>query len=115
MSTFTVTGNLTAAPELRFTPGGKPTANFTIAENRKRGEDDVTHFFDCVAWDSLAENCAESLEKGCRVTVTGRMEQRSWTDNDGNKRSKLECVADDVAPSLRWATASVAKNERTNQ
>ena len=112
MSTFTVTGNLTSAPELRFTPNGKAVANFTVAENRKRGEDDVTHFFDCVAWDTLAENCAESLERGTRVVVTGRMEQRSWTADDGGKRSKLEVVADEVAPSLRWATASVTKNER---
>ena len=73
----------------------------------------MTHFFDCVAWESLAENISESLEKGCRVTVTGRIEQRSWTTPEGDKRSKLEVVADDVAPSLRWASAQVVKNERT--
>ena len=114
MSTFTVTGNLTDEPQLRFTNSGKAVANFTVAENRKRGEEDVTHYFDVVAWDTLANNCAESLAKGARVVVTGRMEQRSWTDKDGNKRSKLEVVADEVGPSLRWASATVAKNERTN-
>jgi len=92
MSSFAVTGNLTAAPELRFTASGKAVANFTVAENRKRGEDDVTHFFDCTAWDSLAENVCESLDKGVRVVVTGRVEQQSWTTDDGSKRSKLVCT-----------------------
>ena len=115
MSSFAVTGNLTAAPELRFTASGKAVANFTVAENRKRGEDDVTHFFDCTAWDSLAENVCESLDKGVRVVVTGRVEQQSWTTDDGSKRSKLVVVADEVAPSLRWASAQVTRNERPAQ
>ena len=114
MSTISVTGNLTNAPELRYIPSGKATANFTVAENRKRGEEDVTHFFQVVVWESLAENCAESLEKGTRVVVTGRLEQRSWTDKDNNKRSIFEIIADSVGPDLRWASASVTKNERTN-
>ena len=112
MSAFTVTGNLTDAPVLRFTQAGKPVASFTVAENRKRGDEDVTHFFDVTARDTLAENCSESLTKGDRVVVTGRIEQRSWTTDSGDKRSKLEVVADEVGPSLRWATSSVTKNEK---
>ena len=112
MSTFSVCGNLVAPPELRFTQSGKAVANFTVAENRKKGDDDITHFFDCTAWDTLAENVCESLDKGMRVVVTGRVEQQSWTTDDGSKRSKLVVVADEVAPSLRWASASVTKNER---
>lgn len=112
MSTFTVTGNLVHAPELRFGPSGAAVAKFTVAENRKYKDEESTHFFDCVAFGSLAENVSESLEKGARVVVTGKIEQRSWTNDNGDKRSKLEVVADEVGPSLRWASARISKNEK---
>ena len=111
-------GNLTRAPELRFTPNGAAVANFGLAVNRRwrnqqsnEGEEQ-TSFFDVVCWRDLAENVAESLDRGTRVVVVGRLEQRSWENQDGEKRSKVEVVADEVGPSLRWATASVSKNER---
>ena len=71
-----------------------------------------TSFIDVTCWGQLAENAGESVGRGTRVTVTGRLDQRSWETDNGDKRSKVEIVADDVAVSLRWATASVAKNER---
>lgn len=119
-NTVTIVGNLTRDPELRFISSGAATANLSIAVNRKwmnkqtsQWEEQVS-FFDVVCWRELAENVSESLTKGTRVTVTGRLEQRSWEDpKDGAKRSKVEIVADEISPSLRWATANVAKTERT--
>lgn len=111
-------GNLTKDPELRFTPNGAPVANFGLAvnrrwQNRQTNEwEEQTSFFDIVCWRDLAENVAESLSRGTRVMVVGRLEQRSWENQDGEKRSKVEVIADEVGPSLRWATASVSKNER---
>lgn len=117
-NTVSIVGNATRSPELRFTPGGAGVASFGVAVNRryqKNGEwvEDVS-FFDVVAFGSLAENTAETVEKGMRVTVTGRLDQRTWDDKEtGGKRSKVEIVADDVAPSLRWATAQVTRNPKT--
>lgn len=85
---------------------------FSVAENRKRGEEEHTSFFDVTCWYELAENVAESLQRGCRVVVHGRLEQRTWEDKAGGGRSKVEIIADEVGPSLRWATATVTKNER---
>jgi len=114
-SNITVVGNLTREPELRYTPGGSGVANFGIAVNRRwqsNGEwQESTSFFNVVAWRELAENCAASLEKGARVIVSGRLEQRSW-DKDGEKQSTVEIVADEIGPSLRWATASIERTER---
>ena len=117
-NTITITGNLTRDPELRFTPNGQATTSFGIAVNR-RWQDrqsqewlESTSFFDVVAWRELAENATESLARGTRVTVTGRLEQRSWETAEGDKRSKVEINAEDIAPSLRWATAKVTKTER---
>jgi single-strand DNA-binding protein len=117
----TVVGNLSRAPELRFTPSGQAVANFGVAINRRwqnkqsqEWEEEVS-FFDVTAWQKLAENVAETCDKGDRVVITGRLEQRSWETQDGDKRSKVEIVADDVAPSLRWATAEITKNEREGQ
>jgi len=111
-------GNITRDPELRFTPSGAAVANFGLAVNRRwqnrqtnEWEEQVS-FFDIVAWRELAENVAESLTKGSRVMVTGRLDQRSWETDNGEKRSKVEVVADEVGPSLRWATAQVTRNER---
>ncbi|MEZ5341138.1 MAG: single-stranded DNA-binding protein [Acidimicrobiales bacterium] len=117
-NTVTVTGNATREPELRFTPSGQAVANFGLAVNRRwqnrqtQEWEEATSFFDIVCWAQLGENAAESVARGTRVTVTGRLDQRSWETPEGDKRSKIEIVADDVAISLRWATAEVRKNER---
>ncbi len=117
-NTVTVTGNATREPELRFTPSGQAVANFGLAVNRRwqnrqtQEWEEATSFFDIVCWAQLGENAAETVGRGTRVTVTGRLDQRSWETPEGDKRSKIEIVADDVAVSLRWATAEVRKNER---
>ncbi len=114
----TVTGNTGREPELRFTPSGQAVANFGVAvsrrwQNRQTQEwEEATSWFDVTCWGQLAENVAETVGRGTRVTVSGRLDQRSWETPEGDKRSKVEIVADDVAVSLRWATATVNKNER---
>jgi single-strand DNA-binding protein len=118
-NTVTLVGNITDDPELRFTPSGRPVANFTVAVNRRyknndgQWEDKLDGFFRCNVWADQAENAAESLQKGTRVVVTGRLQQRSWEDNDGNKRSAFEVQVDEVGPSLRWSTAQVQKSQRS--
>ncbi|HYP22761.1 MAG TPA: single-stranded DNA-binding protein [Actinomycetota bacterium] len=114
----TLVGNITDDPELRFTPSGLPVANFTVAVNRrvpKDGgwEDKLEGFFRCSCWRDMAENVAESLTKGSRVMVVGRLQQRSWEDQDGNKRSAVEIQVDEVGPSLRWATARPERSQRS--
>ncbi len=117
-NSVTVVGNVTRDPELRFTASGQATASFGLAVNRvwndrqTNEKKEAVSFFDIVCWREMAENASESLSKGSRIIVTGRLEQRSWEDNDGNKKSKVEIVADEVGPSLRWASAEVTKNER---
>ena len=117
-NTVTLVGNLTRDPELRFTPSGQPIANLGMAVNRvwtdrvSNERREATSYFNIVAWGSLGENAAECLAKGDRVVVTGRLEQRSWETQDGDKRSAVEVVADEIGPSLRWATAEIVKNER---
>ena len=112
-NTVTVVGNITRDPELRFTPSGAAVANFGLAWNRKgRDGEEIVSFFDITAWNQLAENASESLSKGMRVVVYGRLDQRSWETQDGDRRSKVEIVADDIAPSLKWATAEITRNER---
>jgi single-strand DNA-binding protein len=119
MSTNSVTliGNLTRDPELRFTTGGRGVASFGLAVNRRyqqNGEwQEQTSFFNVVCWGDLGENAATSLTKGSRVIVTGRLEQRSWETQDNEKRSVVEVVADEVGPSLRWATAQIERTERS--
>jgi single-strand DNA-binding protein len=103
----TIVGNLTRDPELRFTPSGLAVASLSVAVNRKRGEEEVVSFFDVTAFGTLAENVCE-LGKGTRVIVVGRLEQRSW-EQDGNKRSKVELVADSIGPDVRWATVTVTR------
>jgi len=111
-NTVTVVGNVTRDPELRFTPSGAPVCNFGVAWNMKskNGEESVS-FFDVACWRDLAENVAESITKGMRVVIYGRLDQRSWENQEGERRSKVELVADEVAPSLRWATAEVTRTE----
>jgi len=111
-NTVTVVGNVTRDPELRFTPSGAAVVNFGLAWNRKgQNDEEVVSFFDVTCWSGLAENVAESINKGDRVVVYGRLDQRSWENQDGERRSKVEIVADDVAPSLRWATVEITRNE----
>ena len=117
-NSVTLVGNLTRDPELRFTPSGAANATFGIAvnrrwQNRQTNEwEEAVSFFNVVCWRELADNVAESLQKGMRVIVDGRLEQRSWETDQGEKRSVVEVVADEVAPSLRWATAKVERTER---
>ena len=117
-NTVTLVGNITRDPELRFTPSGQANATFGLAVNRvwtnrqTNEREERVSFFNVVAWRELADNCAESLSKGMRVIVTGRLEQRSWETDQGEKRSVVEIVADEIGPSLRWATAKVDRNER---
>ena len=113
-----IVGNLTRDPELRFTPSGQATATFGVAVNRRwqnrqnQEWEESTSFFDVVCWGQLAENAAQTLSKGTRVLVSGRLDQRSWETSERERRSKIEITADEVAPSLRWATANISKNER---
>ena len=117
-NSVTLIGNITRDPELRFTPSGAATATFGLAVNRRwqnrqtQEWEEATSFFDVVCWREQAENASESLTRGSRVIVTGRLEQRSWETQEGEKRSKIEIVADEIGPSLRYATAQVTKNER---
>ena len=118
-NTVTLVGNATRDPELRYTAGGAATASFGLAVNRRwqnrqtqEWEEQVS-FFNVVAWREMAENIGESITKGTRVVVTGRLEQRSWETPQGEKRTVVEVVADEIGPSLRWATASVKRNERS--
>jgi single-strand DNA-binding protein len=117
-NTVTIVGNLTRDPELRFTTGGKGIASFGLAVNRRyqqNGEwQEKVSFFNVSAWDQLGENAAASLTKGSRVIVTGRLEQREYETQQGEKRNVVEIVADEIGPSLRWATATVERTQRTN-
>ncbi len=117
---ITVTGNLTSDPELRFTPSGKAVANFTVASTpRKRNnatgewEDGQALFLRCTIWQQPAENVAESLTRGARVVVQGRLQQRTFETREGEKRTVVELEVDDIGPSLRYATAKVNKVTRT--
>jgi len=117
-STVTIVGNVTRDPEIRYTAGGAAKATFGVAvgrrwQNRQTNEwEEQTSFFNVVCWREMAENVSESIGKGLRVVVTGRLEQRSRETDNGDKRSVVEIVADEVGPSLRWATAAVTRNER---
>jgi single-strand DNA-binding protein len=115
-NTITLVGNLTRDPELRFTSGGRAVASFGLAVNRRyqvNGEwKDQTSYFNITAWGQLGENAAASFTKGSRVIVTGRLEQREYETREGDKRTAIEIVADELGPSLRWATAQVERNPR---
>jgi single-strand DNA-binding protein len=115
-NTVTLVGNLTRDPELRFTQGGRAVASFGLAVSRRYQVNnewqEQTSFFNVVAWAQLGENASSSLSKGARVIVAGRLEQRSWETQDGDKRSVVEVIADEIGPSLRWATAQVERTDR---
>ena len=117
-NSVTLVGNVTRDPELRYTSCGAAKVVFGLAVNRRwqnrqtqEWEEQVS-FVNVVAWREMAENVAESIAKGSRVVVTGRLEQRSWETENGEKRSVIEVNADDIGPSLRWATAQITRNER---
>lgn len=117
--TVTMTGNLTADPKLRFTTSGAAVANFTVAStprtrDRQTNEwsDGEPIFLDCTVWRRQAENVAESLTKGMRVIVAGRLRARSYDDRDGNRRTVIEMDVDEVGPSLAWATCQVTRAGR---
>jgi single-strand DNA-binding protein len=119
---FTIVGNLTADPELRFTPNGAAVTNFTIAStpriyDRQSGEykDGEALFMRCNLWKDAAENVAESLVRGTRVIATGKLKQRSYEDREGQKRTVVELEVEEIGPSLRWTTAKVAsKSSRSS-
>ena len=115
---ITLIGNLTADPELRFTPSGAPVANFTVAStprtfDRQTNEwkDGDAMFINCAVWRQAAENVAESLQKGMRVIVTGRLKSRSYETREGEKRTVFEIDADEIGPALKYATAKVQRNQ----
>ena len=117
---ITVVGNLTADPELRFTASGAAVANFTVAStprtlDRASGEwkDGEALFLRCSIWRQAAENVAESLTRGARVVVTGRLKQRSFETKEGEKRTVIELEVEEIGPSLRYATAKVNRAQRT--
>jgi single-strand DNA-binding protein len=118
MNTTTLTGNLTKDPEIRYTAEGKGFANFSIAVNRRyqtNGEwQEQTSFFDVICWRDLAENAVLSLGKGDRVTVTGYLEQRTWTTTEGQNRSRIELVADDIGVSLKFRSIPNSQPEYTS-
>lgn len=116
---ITLVGNLTADPELRFTPSGAPVANFTVAStprtfDRQSNEwkDGEALFMRCSIWRDAAENVTESLTKGSRVLVQGKLKQRSFETREGERRTVVELEVDEIGPSLRYATANVTKTQR---
>ncbi|RLE21247.1 MAG: single-stranded DNA-binding protein [Actinobacteria bacterium] len=115
-NSVTLVGNLTKDPELRYTTGGRGVASFGLAVNRRymvNGEwQEQVSFFNIVAWADLGENAAASLNKGNRVIVTGRLEQRSYETRDGEKRNVTEVIADELGPSLRWAQVEIERISR---
>src|SRR4051794_5165726 len=116
---ITVIGNLTADPELRFTPSGAAVANFTVASTPRtfdrqsqEWKDGEALFLRCNVWRQAAENCAESLQRGARVIVSGRLKQRSFDTKEGEKRTVIELEVDEIGPSLKYATAKGIKAAR---
>jgi single-strand DNA-binding protein len=120
-TTITVIGNLTDDPELRFTPSGAAVAKFRVAStprflDKQSGEwkDGEPLFLSCTVWRQAAENVAESLQRGARVIVSGRLRQRSYETKEGEKRTVIELEVDEIGPSLRYATAKVQKMSRSS-
>jgi single-strand DNA-binding protein len=118
---LTITGSLTADPELRFTPSGLAVANFTVASNARRFDKTTNGYVDvepiflrCTAWRTTAENIAESLTRGMRVIATGTLKSVSYQTRDGDKRTSLELTVTEIGPSLLWATVTVTKADHTS-
>ena len=121
-TTITLVGNLTADPELRFTPSGAAVANFTVAStprtfDRQTNEwkDGDAMFLNCAVWRQAAENVAESLQKGMRVIVQGRLKSRSYETREGERRTVFEIDVDEIGPALKYATAKVSRNSGGGQ
>lgn len=119
---ITVVGNVVNDPELRFTPAGLAVANFRVAQTPRKFnsqtneyEDGEALFLTCNVWRRMAENVAESINKGMRIIVTGRLRQRSYQTKEGEQRTVYEIEVDEVGPSLRYASASVTRNPRDDQ
>ena len=118
ITTTTITGNLTRDPEIRYTRDGQATTSLSVAVNRRwqsrqtQEWEESTSFFDIVCWRDLAENVALSLTKGARVVVAGHLEERRWESEDGETRTKVELVADDIGASLRFATVDIHRVQR---
>ena len=116
-NSVTLVGNLVGDPEVRYTANGLAVGTFAIARSYKtKNDEEKVSFFDCVVFNTYAENVVESLSKGDRVIIEGTLEQRRWetTDDPPAKRSKVEVRVDEVGPCLRWATADVVKNPRSD-
>jgi len=120
-TTLTITGNLAADPELRFTPSGAAVTNFTVISTPRRYDRTTGEWSDgepisirCNLWRAPAENVAESLKRGSRVIVTGRLRSRQWETRDGDKRISLELEVDDIGASLRFATVAISKAQRSS-
>jgi single-strand DNA-binding protein len=117
-NTTTITGNLTRDPEIRYTRDGQASTLLGVAVNRRWQDratnewEEATSFFDVICWRELAEHAALSLSRGTRVMVTGRIEQRTWETEEGDRRSKVEIVAEEIGPSLLFATAEIQRAER---
>ena len=117
-NSITIVGNVTRDPELKFLNSGQAALRLSVAvnrrwQNRQTNEwEEKVSYFEVTGYGTMAENAANSLTKGARVVVTGRLEQRSWETENGDKRSIVEINADEIAPSLRWATAVVTKTPR---
>lgn len=121
-NTVIIVGNLTDDPELRYTPAGVPVASCRVAVNRRTfnretnsWDDRLDGYFTVIVWRGYAENIAETLRKGNRVLVTGRLSSRSYEDKEGQTRWVTEVQADEVCPSLRWATAKLTKVNRDSK
>jgi single-strand DNA-binding protein len=119
-TTLTIVGNLTADPELRFTPSGAAVANFTIASTPRRYDSQTSQWVDgdplflrCTIWRQAAENVAESFQRGDRVIAQGRLEQRSFETKEGEKRTLLELQVDEIGPSVKWRPATVQRAQRS--
>lgn len=114
----TIVGNVGADPEIRFTPGGKAVASFNLVNTPREKDgnewkDGEPTWFRVTAWEGFGENVAESVRKGQRVIVVGRLKTSAWTDKEGGKRTSLEIQADAIGPDLRWSTAAVTRNAPT--
>jgi single-strand DNA-binding protein len=118
-NTITIVGNVTREPELRFTANGRSQLTLGLAVNHRYPDRnrpgewiEDTSFFNVVCWTDLAENVSASVQKGSRIIVMGRLSQRSWETDNNEKRSVVEVIAEEVGPSLRWATAQISRTER---
>ena len=112
-ATVSFAGNLTDHPEIRYTDSGIARAMFRVAVCGRREQE--PSFFTVIVWRDQAEHAAQSLSKGSRVVVVGRLQQRSWTAEDGSARSVVEVVAEELGPSLRWATATTTRTTRSQR